>query len=200
MKEGGCGNGRGRQGRGRGTGKVLSAAELRFATNPSFVGYGEIEERREERSERCIIFCLRCISIGAWIPEPLSGTAATRWKIICATRLRTREYFFLPLFFLFSLPFLPSHHLRPPISFIPLKVSPVFFFLLFFFSVILHRTFVHSLSSTRIRTIFFEKFKFLICSYVWGYVCSSGDLERSLESNNFWSFSRNFVEESSCGE
>lgn len=61
-----------------GTGKVLSAAELRFATNPSFVGYGEIEERREERSERCIIFCLRCISIGAWIPEPLSGTVATR--------------------------------------------------------------------------------------------------------------------------
>lgn len=33
----------------------------------------EIEERREERSERCIMFCLRCISIGAWIPEPLSG-------------------------------------------------------------------------------------------------------------------------------
>lgn len=199
MKEGGCGNGRGRQGRGRGTGKVLSAAELRFATNPSFVGYGEIEERREERSERCIIFCLRCISIGAWIPEPLSGTAATRWKIICATRLRTREYFFLPLFFLFlpSLPSIPSSSspdfLHPSESFSCLFLS------FFFFSVILHRTFVHSLSSTRIRTIFFEKFKFLICSYVWGYVCSSGDLERSLESNNFWSFSRNFVEESSCG-
>lgn len=61
----------------RGEGKVLSTAELRFATNPSFVGYGEIEARREERSERCIIFCLRCISIGAWIPEPLSGTVVT---------------------------------------------------------------------------------------------------------------------------
>lgn len=71
------GGGGGREG-GGGTGKVLSAAELRFATNPSFVGYGKIEERREERSERCIIFCLRCISIGAWIPEPLSGTVATR--------------------------------------------------------------------------------------------------------------------------
>ena len=97
----------------RGEGKVLSTAELRFATNPSFVGYGEIEERREERSERCIIFCLRCISIGAWIPEPLSGTVVTVKNNL---RVRVAPFprvpFFLSSVYPSSISFVPTDPLK----------------------------------------------------------------------------------------
>lgn len=110
----------------RGEGKVLSAAELRFATNPSFVGYGEIEERREERSERCIIFCLRCISIGAWIPEPLSGMVVT-----VKNNLRSRRVSASTVLFLFHSPFVDFLRSTDPlkISSILQIVNHSFFFL-----------------------------------------------------------------------